>query len=200
MRFLGSLCRNRIGYEGAKAIGEALATNQSLTSLEYAAPLHALAFYSPLLSAAADAPLCFLAHVLSFVCAFLAAWNTTKSMMRPLRSGCRKRRVTASSCCSEALGIRRGKQRWRALIRAPTPCLATSTRAHLGDAHWSAFVRHGPRQQARRYKGATSRALRGVVREAHPRMRRAGVRWTGVGESRDCLAVHHRKLARTDEA
>ena len=66
--------------------------------------------------------------------------------------------MTASSCCSEALGIRRGKQRWRALIRAPTPCLATSTRAHLGDAHWSAFVRHGPRQQARRYKGATSRA------------------------------------------
>ena len=44
MRFLGRLYANRIGAEGAKAIGEALATNQSLTSLEYAAPLHALAF------------------------------------------------------------------------------------------------------------------------------------------------------------
>ena len=44
MRFLGSLGGNDIGDEGAKAIGEALAANQSLTSLEYAAPLHALAF------------------------------------------------------------------------------------------------------------------------------------------------------------
>ena len=37
--FLGRLYQNDIGDEGAKAIGEALATNQSLTSLEYAAPL-----------------------------------------------------------------------------------------------------------------------------------------------------------------
>ena len=44
MRFLGSLYGNNIGVEGAKAIGEALATNQSLTSLKYAAPLEALAF------------------------------------------------------------------------------------------------------------------------------------------------------------
>ena len=48
VRFLGSLLGrmgdNGIGAEGAKAIGEALATNQSLTSLKYAAPLHALAF------------------------------------------------------------------------------------------------------------------------------------------------------------
>ena len=35
----GRLNSNKIGDEGAKAIGEALATNQSLTSLEYAAPL-----------------------------------------------------------------------------------------------------------------------------------------------------------------
>ena len=44
VRLFGSLAVNGIGAEGAKAIGEALATNQSLTSLEYAAPLHALAF------------------------------------------------------------------------------------------------------------------------------------------------------------
>ena len=44
MRFLGSLRYNAIGDEGAKAIGEALTINQSLTSLEYAAPLHVLAF------------------------------------------------------------------------------------------------------------------------------------------------------------
>ena len=69
MRFLGSLGGNDIGGEGAKAIGEALAANQSLTSLEYAASLPALAFYSPLLSAAADTP-CFLADVLAFVCLF----------------------------------------------------------------------------------------------------------------------------------
>ena len=34
--FLGSLRFNGIGAEGAKAIGEALAVNQSLTSLKYA--------------------------------------------------------------------------------------------------------------------------------------------------------------------
>ena len=44
MRFLGRLYANRIGAEGAKAIAEALAVNQSLTELKYAAPLHALAF------------------------------------------------------------------------------------------------------------------------------------------------------------
>ena len=38
VRLLGSLFRNSIGDEGAKAISEALATNQSLTSLEYAPP------------------------------------------------------------------------------------------------------------------------------------------------------------------
>ena len=44
MRFLGSLKGNNIGVEGAKAIGGALAVNQSLIELKYAAPLHALAF------------------------------------------------------------------------------------------------------------------------------------------------------------
>ena len=44
VRLLCSLGSNKIGAEGAKAIGEALTTNQSLTSLKYAAPLHALAF------------------------------------------------------------------------------------------------------------------------------------------------------------
>ena len=40
----GSLKWNYIGAEGAKAIGEALAVNHSLTSLVYAAPLQVLAF------------------------------------------------------------------------------------------------------------------------------------------------------------
>ena len=44
VRFLASLFYNNIRYEGAKAIGEALAVNQSLTSLMYAAPLQAPAF------------------------------------------------------------------------------------------------------------------------------------------------------------
>ena len=89
VRFLGSLFNNSIGDEGAKAIVEALAANQSLTSLKYAAPLHALAFYSPLLSAAADKPLthraCFLADVLAFVCASLAACMATTSVLRVRR-------------------------------------------------------------------------------------------------------------------
>ena len=44
MRFLGSLYGNNIGVKGAKAIAQALTINQSLASLEYAAPLKALAF------------------------------------------------------------------------------------------------------------------------------------------------------------
>ena len=44
MRFLGRLYDNSIGAEGAKGIGGALAVNQSLTTLEYATPLQALAF------------------------------------------------------------------------------------------------------------------------------------------------------------
>ena len=42
--FLGSLSVNMIGAEGAKAMGEALVVNKTLTSLEYAAPLQVLAF------------------------------------------------------------------------------------------------------------------------------------------------------------
>ena len=44
VRFLGRLYGNNIGVEGAKAIAQALTTNQSLISLEYATPLQALAF------------------------------------------------------------------------------------------------------------------------------------------------------------
>jgi len=44
VRFLGSLGGNAIGDVGAKAIAEALVVNQSLTTLEYATPLQALAF------------------------------------------------------------------------------------------------------------------------------------------------------------
>ena len=43
------------------------------------------------------------------------------------------------------LGIRRGKQRWSALVSAPTSRLARMMRARLGDAVWSEFVSHANR-------------------------------------------------------
>ena len=51
MRFPGRLGGNSIRDEGAKAIGEALLVNKSLTSIEYATPLEAPA---AILSAAPD--------------------------------------------------------------------------------------------------------------------------------------------------
>ena len=40
------------------------------------------------------------------------------------------------------MGVRRGKQRWSALVSAPTSRLAKQMRPRLGDAAWAAFVRH----------------------------------------------------------
>ena len=47
--------------------------------------------------------------------------------------------------CGLKLGIRRGKQRWSALVSAPTSRLAAYMRDRLGDALWSDFVRHANR-------------------------------------------------------
>ncbi len=92
----------------------------------------------------------------------LAASNPT-TWTTPPRSGCKKRRATASSWCSKKLGIRRGKQRWSALVSAPTSRLAKSMRARLGDAHWSAFVRHANRHYKASYVQAfEKRVLRCV--------------------------------------
>ena len=48
------------------------------------------------------------------------------------------------------MGVRRGKQRWSALVSAPTSHLAKYMRARLGEAPWAAFVRHADRH----YKAA----------------------------------------------
>ena len=83
----------------------------------------------------------------------LTASNTMTWTNLP-RNSCKKRRPTASSCRSK-LGTRRGKQRWSALVSAPTSRLAKAMRARLGEAHWLAFVRHADRH----YKAAYVRAF-----------------------------------------
>ena len=61
--------------------------------------------------------------------ALLAAPNATAN----------KQRATGSR---SKLGARRGKQRWSALVSAPTSRLAKTMRKRLGDAHWQAFRAH----------------------------------------------------------
>ena len=39
-------------------------------------------------------------------------------------------------------GVRRGKQRWSALVSAPTSRLAANMRPRLGEALWADFVAH----------------------------------------------------------
>ena len=60
-----------------------------------------------------------------------------------------------ASVSRSKLGTRRGKQRWSALVSAPTSRLAKTMRARLGDAQWLAFVRHANRH----YKAAYVRAF-----------------------------------------
>ena len=47
--------------------------------------------------------------------------------------------------------MRRGKQRWSALVSAPTSRLAAYMRDRLGDALWSDFVRHANRHYKARF-------------------------------------------------
>ena len=49
------------------------------------------------------------------------------------------------------LGMRRGKQRWSALVSAPTSRLAAYMRDRLGDELWSDFVRHANRHYKARF-------------------------------------------------
>ena len=71
------------------------------------------------------------------------ASNTTISTSLP-RGSFKKRRATSSSC-SFKLGTRRAKQRWSALVSAPTSRLAKYMRARLGEAPWADFVCHANR-------------------------------------------------------
>ena len=64
-------------------------------------------------------------------------------------------RAKGSRCLSN-LGVRRGKQRWSALVSAPTSRLAKMMRTRLGDVHWAAFVRHANRH----YKATFVNAFR----------------------------------------
>ena len=47
--------------------------------------------------------------------------------------------------------MRRGKQRWSALVSAPTSRLAAYMRDRLGDVLWSDFVRHANRHYKARF-------------------------------------------------
>ena len=67
----------------------------------------------------------------------------------------KKRRAIASNSSSIKLGVRRAKQRWSALVSAPSSRLAKCMRERLGEAHWWAFVRHANR----RYKAAYVKAF-----------------------------------------
>ena len=67
-----------------------------------------------------------------------AASEPTVSTTQP-RSSFERRRANASPSNFE-LGVRRGKQRWSALVSAPTSRLAKCMRARLGDALWADFV------------------------------------------------------------
>ena len=70
-----------------------------------------------------------------------AACNIT-TWTTPPRTSFERPRATASNSRSRVLGVRRAKQRWSALVSAPTSRLAKCMRARLGDALWAEFVSH----------------------------------------------------------
>ena len=92
--------------------------------------------------------------------------------------------------------MRRGKQRWSALVSAPTSSrLAKSMRARLGDALWSDFVSHANRY----YKAAYVRAFQ------KPKLRCVGtmdgkecphgfeVDFCAPDDKLDCLHLDHER-------
>ena len=88
-----------------------------------------------------------------------AVSNTTVSTPLP-RISCAKQRVS-NSRSSANLAIRRGKQRWSALVSAPTSRLAKTMRARLGNVLWADFVAHANKHYKASYVGAfTQRELR----------------------------------------
>ena len=84
---------------------------------------------------------------------YATASKTTASTTLPKRNSVKP--VARSSCSSSNLGLRRGKQRWSALVSAPTSRLAKTMHARLGDAAWNDFVSHANRH----YKDAYVRAF-----------------------------------------
>ena len=69
-----------------------------------------------------------------------AASKLTTSTSLPKRNSVKP--LVRKSSSSSKLGLRRGKQRWSALVAAPTSRLAGMMRERLGDAAWNAFVAH----------------------------------------------------------
>jgi hypothetical protein len=91
------------------------------------------------------------------------ASNATTSTS-PKKPSSKKRRAIGSSSHFK-LGVRRAKQRWSALVSAPSSRLARCMGEHLGEVHWSAFVCHANR----RYKAAYVEAFcRRILRCAGP--------------------------------
>ena len=81
-----------------------------------------------------------------------AASNLTASTSKPKKvSG---KWQAATSRFVSKLGTRRGKQRWSALVSAPTSRLAKMMRPLLGDTTWSAFVSHANKHYKAAYVGA----------------------------------------------
>ena len=86
-----------------------------------------------------------MSHSCTVVC--FADCKTTISTTQPRTSSVKRGSTTPPTSISKAgcglkLGIRRGKQRWSALVSAPTSRFAAYMRDRLGDALWSDFVRH----------------------------------------------------------
>ena len=72
-----------------------------------------------------------------------AASNPIASTILPKPSSKKPREATSPSISKGLkLGARRAKQRWSALVSAPTSRLAKYMRDRLGDALWCRFVRH----------------------------------------------------------
>ena len=82
-----------------------------------------------------------------------AASKLTTSTSLPKRNSVKP--LVRKSSSSSKLGLRRGKQRWSALVAAPTSRLAGMMRERLGDAAWNAFVAHANEH----YKGTYVRAF-----------------------------------------
>ena len=81
-----------------------------------------------------------------------AASHVTASTSKPKKvSG---KRQAATSRFVSKLGTRRGKQRWSALVSAPTSRLAKMMRPLLGDTTWSAFVSHANKHYKAAYVDA----------------------------------------------
>ena len=113
--------------------------------------------------------------------------------MGPPRPPLKPPAVTASK--SKAIGVRRGKQRWSALVSAPTSRLAKQMRTRLGDAHWAAFVRHANRH----YKATYVRAFRPCVLRCvgpvggGPCPHAFAVDTTTPGADLECLHLDHER-------